>query len=81
MGSIGESVMGALNSVKQKMGFGSTPVETTVEKAVAPLPSGTDLGTAAEPAGYTSAGGRRHRKTRKGGRKHRKTHKKGGRKH
>lgn len=76
MGSLGEKFMSMVNSAKQSMGFGSTPVQTTAEKVVAPLPTGEDLGMDKEPAGMTSGGGRRHRKTRKGGKKSRKTQKK-----
>lgn len=74
MGDIGKKVSSWWSSLT-----GSTPQET-----IAPIsdviPSGPAIGTASEPAGYTSAGGKRHaiRKTRsaskrKGGRKHRKT--------
>ena len=60
---------------------GKTPQQMAAPISQA-LPSGPDVGAAPEPAGMTTAGGRRHRKkTLKGGRKHRKTQKKGGRKH
>lgn len=76
MGSIGQTVSGWWSKLT-----GSTPQQTVapIQKA---LPSGPDMGTAPEPAGYTSAGGRRSasRKTRsaskKGGRRHRKTSRK-----
>lgn len=76
MGSIGETVSGWWGKLT-----GKTPQQTAAPIAQT-LPTGPDLGAAPEPAGMTTAGGRRHRKkTLKGGRKHRKTQKKGGRKH
>lgn len=54
---------------------GKTP-QQVVDPISKQLPSGTDLGMAAERGGYTSAGGRRHKrlkKTRKGKKSIRKT--------
>lgn len=57
---------------------GKTP-DQTVAPIQKVLPSGPDMGAASEPAGMTTAGGRRHRKRagktrkmKKGGRKTRK---------
>jgi hypothetical protein len=75
MGKVGAGFMDYVNAAKEKLGLGPKPVETTIEQAVPSLPSGTDLGMASEPTGYTSAGGRRHkrskktRKSKKGGRR------------
>jgi hypothetical protein len=67
MGKVGAGFMDYVNAAKEKLGLGSKPVETVVEQAVPDLPKGTDMGMAPEPTGYTSAGGRRHKrkKTRK----------------
>jgi hypothetical protein len=72
MGSIGETVSGWWSKLT-----GKSPQES-IAPIPSALPSGPDMGTAAEPAGYTSAGGKRLKKTRsaskkRGGRKHRKT--------
>ena len=74
MGSIGETVSGWWSKVT-----GKTPDQTAAPIAQQ-LPTGRDIGTASEPAGYTSAGGRRlskmrkGKKTMRGGKRHRKTH-------
>lgn len=72
MGTIGETVSGWWSKLT-----GKTP-EQTAAPITKMLPTGPDMGTPPEPAGYTSAGGRRHRKgkkTMRGGKRHRKTHK------
>lgn len=76
MGSIGETVSGFFTKLT-----GKTPQEVVapIQKA---LPSGPSVGTAPEPAGITSGGGRRFRgrargkKTVKGGKRGRKTQRK-----
>lgn len=76
MGSIGETVSGYWAKLT-----GKTPQETIapIQKM---LPTGPDVGTAPEPAGVTSGGGRRFRgrargkKTVKGGKRGRKTQRK-----
>lgn len=61
--------MDYVNAAKEKMGLGSTPVETTMEKVAAPLPDSSSLGLQPDArSGYTSAGGKR-RKTRSASRK------------
>lgn len=52
---------------------GKTP-QQTVDPFAKALPSGPDMGTAPEPAGMTSGGGRRFTKMK--GKKTRKSHKK-----
>ena len=55
------------------MGFGSTPVQSTMERVASPLPDSSTLGLKADArSGYTSAGGKRLKtrsasKKRKGG--------------
>jgi hypothetical protein len=88
MGTIGAGLMDYVNAAKEKMGFGSTPVQTTVENAVAPLPDSSTLGLKPDArGGYTCAGGKRlktrsaSKKRKDGARKTRSVRRKGGRKY
>lgn len=78
MGSIGSWFTEKANALAEAVGVKKPDVTSSMQKAVPALPTGPDMGMSAEPTGYTSAGGRRHRKqkTRKGGRHGRKTQRK-----